>query len=117
GATAIYTYLSSATPSGTIDAGAYKQMKQSVLDGIRAVMPVDAVLLALHGAGVAEGVDDIEGDLATAVRTLVGPKIPIAAVYDLHGNMTDAMRDACDVTLPCTLYPHTDLRDIGEEAV
>ncbi|PZX29077.1 metallopeptidase family M81 [Cupriavidus phytorum] len=92
-------------------------MKQDILEGIRAALPVDGVLLALHGAGVADGTEDVEGDLALAVRALVGPGVPIAAVYDLHGNMTDAMRDACDLTLPCKLYPHTDFHDRGVEAV
>lgn len=92
-------------------------MKQDILEGIRAALPVEGVLLALHGAGVADGTEDVEGDLALAVRALVGPGVPIAAVYDLHGNMTDAMRDACDLTLPCKLYPHTDFHDRGVEAV
>jgi microcystin degradation protein MlrC len=117
GAEPVYTYLAQATPSATIAADAYRKMKQSLLDGIRGVLPVDAVLLAMHGAGVAEETDDIEGDLARAVRDIVGPTVPVAAVYDLHGNMTDAMKDACDITLPCKLYPHTDLRDVGERAV
>lgn len=117
GVTLVHTYVAQATPSGTIEAEAYLTMKQRVLDGIRAALPVDGVLLALHGAGVADGVEDVEGDLAGAVRALVGPEIPIAAVYDLHGNMTDAMHDACDLTLPCKLYPHTDFRDRGIEAI
>ena len=75
-------------------------MKRRILDGLRAALPVDGVLLALHGAGVADGVEDIEGDLCVAVRELVGPATPIAAVYDLHGNMTEAMRDSCELTLP-----------------
>ena len=92
-------------------------MKRRILDGLRAALPVDGVLLALHGAGVADGVEDIEGDLCVAVRELVGPATPIAAVYDLHGNMTEAMRDSCELTLPCKLYPHTDFHDRGVEAV
>ncbi|WP_353191949.1 M81 family metallopeptidase [Pandoraea pnomenusa] len=117
GATLEYAFVGQATPSGTIDARAYAAMKQEILDGIRARLPVDGVLLALHGAGVADGTEDIEGDLAAAVRELVGADIPIAAVYDLHGNFTEAMRLSCDITLPCKLYPHTDFLDRGIEAV
>ncbi len=117
GVTLEYTFVGQATPSGTIEASAYALMKQEILDGIRATLPVDGVLLALHGAGVADGTEDVEGDLATAVRALVGPGVPIAAVYDLHGNFTEEMRSACDITLPCKLYPHTDFFDRGVEAV
>ena len=31
--------------------------------------------------------------------------------------MTEAMRDSCELTLPCKLYPHTDFHDRGVEAV
>ncbi len=117
GATLDYAFVGQATPSGTIDAAAYASMKREVVEGIRAQLPVDGVLLALHGAGVADGVEDIEGDLASAVRDLVGASVPIAAVYDLHGNFTEAMRLSCDITLPCKLYPHTDFFDRGVEAV
>ncbi|MNM74873.1 hypothetical protein D3C81_866380 [compost metagenome] len=111
------TFLGQATPSAIIEAGAYEAMKQEILSGIRGAMPVQGVLLALHGAGVAQGVEDIEGDLAQAVRNLVGPEIPIAAVYDLHGNVTPQMHEACDISLPCRLYPHTDFLMRGVEAV
>lgn len=117
GVTLDYTFVGQATPSGTIEASAYESMKREILRGIRAKLPVDGVLLALHGAGVADGTEDIEGDLAIAVRELVGPDVPVAAVYDLHGNFTQEMRSACDITLPCKLYPHTDFFDRGVEAV
>jgi len=117
GATLVHTFLGQATPSGTIEGAAYANMKQAILDGIRQALPLDGILLALHGAGVADGVEDVEGDLAAAVRALVGPEMPIVAVYDLHGNMTEQMRQACDLTLPCKLYPHTDFQERGVESV
>ncbi|MFT3799619.1 MAG: M81 family metallopeptidase [Burkholderiaceae bacterium] len=110
-------FLGQATPSGTIAELAYQAMKQAIVEGLRQAMPVDGVLLALHGAGVAVGAEDIEGDLAVAVRAVVGPHVPIAAAYDLHGNLTPQMLASCDLTLPCRLYPHTDFGTRGQEAV
>ncbi|SPK71031.1 protein of unknown function [Cupriavidus taiwanensis] len=55
-------------------------MKHEILDGIRAALPVYGLLLALHGAGVANGTEDLEGNLALAVRALAGSGVPIAAV-------------------------------------
>jgi microcystin degradation protein MlrC len=110
----VYSTLAFAWPSGTIGASVYEQLKQSVLAGIRDALPVDGVLMAPHGAGVVEGIDDLEGDLLAAVRELVGDNVPIASVYDLHGQMTDSMRIYGDLTL---LYPHTDLLQRGVEAV
>ncbi|WP_341643798.1 M81 family metallopeptidase [Thauera sp. SDU_THAU2] len=110
-------FLGQATPSGTIAESAYLTMKQAIIDGLRSALPVDGVLLALHGAGVAAGVEDIEGDLAAAVRAVMGSDVPIAAAYDLHGNLTQEMVANCQLTLPCRLYPHTDFGVRGEETV
>ena len=46
---------------------------RTLLDGLRAALPVDGVVLALHGAGSAEGVDDIEGAILADVRQLSAP--------------------------------------------
>ena len=46
---------------------------------LRAAGPVDGLLLDLHGAMVAEHVDDGEGELLARLRAVVGPDIPIAA--------------------------------------
>jgi len=106
-----------ADPSGTIEAGAYQRLRQRFLSAIEAQLPADAVALDLHGAGVAEGVDDIEADLGRGVRSLIGPDVPMAATLDLHGNVTPEMGDVYDLLLGCQLYPHTDLHDRGVEAV
>src|SRR5581483_1786970 len=77
GAEAIPIFAAEAQPSGAIAAAAYDAMKEDLLSGLRAALPVDAVALALHGAGIAEEIDDIEGDLCAEVRALVGPGVPI----------------------------------------
>jgi microcystin degradation protein MlrC len=73
----------------------------------------DAVLLALHGAMVVEGLDDPEGDLLCAVREAVGPHVPIAASLDLHGNITPATAQAADILVGFDTCPHTDLYETG----
>ena len=71
-------------------------MKNELLDDIRNALPVDGVLLDLHGAGVAEGVDNIELDQVVAIRELVGEQVPIVCALDLHGNLDPAMTDYFD---------------------
>src|SRR4051794_9752678 len=114
---ALLTFYAGAEPSGTITADAYTQLKTSLLDALEAALPFDAVALELHGAGVAEGVEDLEADLGRAIKELVGRDVPVAAVLDLHGNTTPAMAEAFDLLLGCHLYPHTDLDERGREAV
>ena len=106
-----------AQPSGTIESEAYESFKQEILAGIDAARPVDAVFLDLHGAGVVEHLEDLEGDLAAAVRDLVGEAVPMTAVFDLHGNVTQAMADALDGVFACHHYPHIDFHERADEAI
>lgn len=117
GATPVPTLVTGATPSGSIDAATYAAFKEEILDGIREVGAIDAIALSLHGAGVVDGIDDLEGDLAVAIRELVGPEVKVVGTFDLHGNVTQTMADALDLMLGCHEYPHTDMEDRGLEAV
>lgn len=117
GLTAVPVFATMAYPSGTIAAGAYAEMLDELLGGLRRALPVDAVCLSLHGAGVAEGVDDLEGDVLARVRALVGPAVPIAVALDLHGNITEAMAERADGLFGTMYYPHTDMYERGAEAV
>ena len=104
-------------PSGTIERETYDHFKQEILAGLEASKPLDGVYLELHGAGVVEGLPDLEGDLAQAVRDCVGEAVPITASFDLHGNLTQAMADALDGIFACHHYPHIDMHKRAEEAV
>jgi microcystin degradation protein MlrC len=111
------TFATSTEPSATISSRAYETIRDELIGGLRAAGKVDAICLSLHGAGVAEGRDDLEGTLLEEIRTVVGREIPIVVTLDLHGNMTQAMVDGADVLLNCHLYPHTDGYERGYEAV
>src|SRR5688572_2049669 len=64
-----------AEPSGTCRKDSFERMRDRILDELKAALPVNGVLLGLHGAFVADGYDDAEGDLIERVRALVGPKV------------------------------------------
>lgn len=95
-------------PSGPCPAPLYAKLRGLLIDSLRAAGPVDAVLLPLHGAMVAEGTSDCEGDLLHAVRTVVGREIPIGAVLDLHGNVGARMIDSGAILIGVKEYPHID---------
>ena len=59
GAELVPLLFGSAAPSGTIADEAYEFMRDELLSRLRDAMPVDAVALALHGAGAAESYEDI----------------------------------------------------------
>jgi microcystin degradation protein MlrC len=109
--------VANAQPSGTIEEAVYEDFKQEILETLVGQMPVDGVLLDLHGAGVTTHLDDLEGDLCRAIRKLVGEAVPIAAVFDLHGNITQDMADSLDGTFACRQYPHVDLHLRAAEGI
>ncbi|MDQ6908656.1 MAG: M81 family metallopeptidase [Chloroflexota bacterium] len=117
GIAALPTFGATAYPSGTITRAAYDEILATLLAEIERAMPVDAVCLALHGAGVAEGIDDLEGAVLAAVRERVGPDVPIAASLDLHGNITPLMLEHADGLFGNWYYPHSDSYERGAEAI
>jgi microcystin degradation protein MlrC len=117
GATVIPALTSGAAPSGTIEAATYAALREEILGDLRRAGPLDAVALALHGAGVVEGIDDLEADLVEAIRGLTGKAVRVVATFDLHGNVTQRMADGLDLLFGCHEYPHTDLCERGVEAI
>jgi len=97
-----------AEPYGPTVRAAYEQLRDGLLADLRAALPVDAVQLFLHGAMVAQGYDDCEGDILARVRDIVGPRVPIGAELDLHCHFTEKMRTSADVIVAFKEYPHTD---------
>ncbi len=97
-----------AEPSSPATAAAWRDISEQILEGLRAALPVDIVFLCLHGAQMAEGVDDCEGELIAAARKIVGPEIAVGVLLDLHANVTSAMCADADLTVSCREYPHID---------
>jgi microcystin degradation protein MlrC len=113
----IPTTYASAVPGGRVSREAFETFRDEILDGIRAALPVDGVLLGLHGAMALEHDDDGEGPLLTAVRELVGSDVPIVAPLDLHTNLSEQMLTAADAFVGYKEYPHTDMPETGARAL
>jgi microcystin degradation protein MlrC len=106
-----------AQPAGITTRAAYETLRDELLDDLRRALPVDIVLLGMHGAMVADGYEDCEGDLLTRARSLVGPGTVIGGELDPHCHMTRAMVDNADVLICFKEYPHTDFVERAEELV
>ncbi len=106
-----------AGPSGIIETPTYQSLKTEYIERLTAALPVDAVAVSMHGAGVVEGIEDLEADLAEAIRAVVGSDVPIVVPLDLHGNITPEMGERIDLMLGVQDYPHTDMFERGAEAV
>jgi len=104
-----------ATPAGVTRRDVYEAYRDEILADLKAAMPVDAVLLNMHGAMVAAGYNDCEGDLIAAVRDIVGPEVPIGVELDLHCHLTQLMVDQATAIITYKEYPHTDFAERAEE--
>ena len=102
-----------AIPSAHVEKEAYERIAGEIVDGIAAAGRLDGVYLDLHGAMVAEHLDDGEGELIARVRRVVGPNVPIAVSLDLHGNVTRQMVDEADMLVAFRTYPHVDMAETG----
>ncbi|MDP6466922.1 MAG: M81 family metallopeptidase [Pirellulaceae bacterium] len=106
-----------AQPSGVVQQQSLDTMLGWFLERLEAAMPVDGVLLDLHGAMVSEAHEDAEGAFIEAVRQLVGPDLPVVVTLDLHANITQQMVDLTNVIIGFDTYPHVDMHERGREAI
>jgi len=103
--------LYGARPSGVTPRTVYESMRDELLEALRNAGPVDAVQLFLHGAMVAEGYTDCEGDILGRVRDIVGPSVPVGAELDLHAHLTATMIEQATLLLGFKEYPHIDIQE------
>ena len=102
-----------AWPSGTATHDTFLWLRDEMVAAVRQALPLDAVLLALHGAMVADGAPDVEGEILDAVRKVIGPKLPLVATLDLHTSLTERMVRAADALVLYHTAPHVDVFETG----
>lgn len=104
-----------AQPGGVTTKVAYEYLRDELLAQLQQAGPVDIVLLALHGAMVAQGYEDCESDIIKRVRDIVGPATVIGVELDLHCHLTPAIIEQSDLVVVIKEYPHTDLNSCAEQ--
>jgi microcystin degradation protein MlrC len=104
-----------ASPAGTTVRKDYEFMRDEILAQVKAALPLDGVLLGLHGAMVAEGCDDVEGDVIEHVRAIVGKDCVIGVELDPHCHLTLKRVRLSDIIILYKEFPHTDVVDRAED--
>lgn len=97
-----------AQPAGITVREVYESLRDEILTDLQAAAPVDMVLLVMHGAMVADGYDDCEGDMLKRVRAIVGPDVVVGVELDLHCSITAKMMANADAIITFKEYPHVD---------
>jgi len=111
GHTVVESIAAVAQPAGLTVRAVYEELRDELLADLAAALPVDIILLYLHGAMVAEGYDDCEGDVLARCRHLAGEKTVIGTELDLHAHLTPQMLDAANAVILYKEYPHVDIID------
>jgi microcystin degradation protein MlrC len=104
-----------ATPSGPVADAVLEEVTGRLLDGLRREGP-EGLLLALHGAMVAESFPDADGEVLSRLRAALGPDFPVVVTFDLHGNLSEKQIANCHAAVAYRTCPHVDQRACGERA-
>ncbi|MEU8270611.1 M81 family metallopeptidase [Sphaerisporangium sp. NPDC049002] len=105
-----------ALPAGMVLSHAFESMLRRLVANARAQLPLDGLVLSLHGAMVVEGHPDPEAEIVTALRAVVGD-IPIGATLDYHANVGAALPKITNILVGYRTYPHVDMAERGAEAM
>lgn len=103
-----------AEPGGLTNARTWARLRDEVLDQLRAALPLDAVVLGLHGAMIADGCVDCEGELIEAARNIVGSTTRIGVSFDPHSHLSARRVRNADIITVFKEFPHTDFVETGE---
>ncbi|PRZ45746.1 M81 family metallopeptidase [Tritonibacter scottomollicae] len=106
-----------AEPGGLVSAATWEHLRDEVLSQLKAALPVDAVVLGLHGAMIADGCVDCEGELIASARALTGPGAKIGVSFDPHSHLSAKRVENADIITVFKEFPHTDFVEAGEACV
>jgi microcystin degradation protein MlrC len=104
-----------ADPAGLINREAYETLRDEILEQLKAAMPVDGVVMGLHGAMVANGYDDPEGDLLSRIREIIGSDAILCASFDPHSQLTAKRIEALDFFVAFKEFPHIDFVERAQD--
>ncbi|RUW80938.1 MAG: M81 family metallopeptidase [Mesorhizobium sp.] len=97
--------IARANPGGPLTKETFEQIADWFLAGAKGC---HGALFELHGAMVAEGYEDPEGEILARLRAVLGPGVPIIATLDLHANVTEKMAANASALIAVRTYPHID---------
>lgn len=115
-AEAVGIFAARAMPYGPITSEAWDTLTSQLVNQVRQAGALDGLLVAPHGATVAENARDADGDWLSRLRQEVGPDLPIIGTLDLHANVSPLMASSCDALLGYRTNPHLDQKQRGLDA-
>ena len=114
--TAYPMMMASATPAGRVTDDAFDRLTEMLIQHLKAAPKHEGVLLALHGAMVAESYPDGDGEVLRRVREEFGYDLPIVVTLDQHTNVSEQMVAESTALVIYKTTPHIDQRQRGLQA-
>jgi microcystin degradation protein MlrC len=109
-------YIASAIPKGPLTKDTFETLTQRLIASLKAAPKLDGILLALHGAMVADGYPQADEEIVRRVRAAFGPSIPIVVTHDFHGNPSPEIVRLSTALVSYQQNPHLDTRLRGRRA-
>ena len=106
-----------AWPGGVVEKAAFETMENEILQAIAKEKDIDGIYLDLHGALHVDGYEDAQADFVRKIREIVGDDVVIAASFDAHGNVSEALYRNIDVLTGFRTVPHRDGAETKVRAV
>ena len=103
-----------AVSSGKILKKDFKTIVNNFIACVKKAKRIDGLLIALHGACVAEGCDSVDSYLVEKIKNTLDPKIPIMISLDLHANITKSLQKNTNAIVGYKTCPHTDTYKTGK---
>ena len=105
-----------AVSGGPLSEETHRQFEARLMRDLASAGPLDGVFLAMHGALRATGIPNPEEEYLQAVRTAVGPEVPVAVTLDLHAHLRAEVVALADVLCAYRTNPHRDHAKVGARA-
>jgi microcystin degradation protein MlrC len=115
-ADAVPLFAAYAVPGGALTAECFARLLARLMEELEAALPLDGLLIALHGATVADSFPDADGEILRRLRARLGAGFPIVATFDLHANVSQRMASESTILIGYRTNPHLDQRERGMEA-
>ena len=110
------TTMASAIPAGPVTDDAFDRLTDMLIQHLKSVPKCEGVLLALHGAMVAESYPDGDGEVLRRLRDALGRDLPIVVTLDQHANVSEQMVTESTALVIYKTTPHVDQRQRGLQA-
>src|SRR5688572_4175821 len=103
-------------PGGPVDEQFFQATLSRMKAGLAAAGKIDGVYISNHGGMISTGGPDPDGELYAAVRSAVGPTVPVVATVDLHANISERMVASVDALISYRTNPHMDQAERAVDA-